>query len=150
MQLRLIFAGAVFAGLLYLGYWLHGQGYMKAQMEYKVALIEAEKKNLELTKLYIRNVERIAQEHQDELRQLEQSLASADTAVDRLRDAVRNANAGPNTAASCESDAATARSLLATCAGEYRNVARDADRLRATVLGLQNYVNEIATITGDN
>lgn len=143
MQLRLIFASVVFAGLLYLGYWLHGQGYAKATLEHQATLLEAERRNLELTKLYIANVQKIAQEHQDELRQLEESLASADTAVDRLRDAVRNANAGPNTAATCESDAATARSLLATCAGEYRNVARDADRLRATVIGLQDYVRAI-------
>lgn len=133
----------IVGGLGFLGYWLHGQGYMKAQLEYQAALFEAERKNAEITKLYIRNVERIAQEHQDELRALEESLASADTAVDRLRDAVRNANSSPDTSTTCESDAATARTLLANCAAEYRNVARDADRLRANVIGLQDYVRSI-------
>lgn len=88
-------------------------------------------------------VQRAAEEAYNEQVQMEARVAGADAAVDRLRQAVAAANQRAGAAATAAADGQTARTLLADCAGRYRDVAREADRLRATVIGLQGYARAV-------
>lgn len=89
-------------------------------------------------------VQRAAEEAYNAQVDAEAHAASADAAVDRLRQAVASANIRAGAAAAAAANGQTARALLADCAGRYRDVAREADRLRATVIGLQGYARAVA------
>lgn len=99
---------------------------------------------LQRQKELIKSVASAAQEAQDEQNAIADRLAGADDAVERLRAALRETSRRADAAASAVSDETSARTILAECAGRYRDVAREADRLRAVVLGLQAYARAVA------
>ena len=109
----------------------------------QAALLVEEQRNAALERLLVRKVERVAEDAANEQRILLERLASADLSNDRLRAAIRSADAGTDTGTASGFDAVTARALLADCAGKYRDMARTADELRANVLGLQAYVRSV-------
>lgn len=125
----------------YVGYRAGGDACETAHVD---ALRAAELKNAERTKQLVRGVEKIVEENRDAQAEIELRLADADDAVERLREAVRDADARADTTAAGAADAAAARASLADCAGKYRDMARDVDRLRATVIGLQSYAKEVS------
>lgn len=118
----------------------HAAAVASCEAEKALALAEALRRQKDM----IRGVDIAAQEAQDEQDAVEDRLAGADRAVDRLREAVASANLRADSATAAASDGATARTLLAECVGQYRDVARDADRLRAIVIGLQGYARAVS------
>lgn len=145
-RLTLILAAVVAVGAAFgVGGWLgYDRGYDVSVAEHNTALIEVERQNIARTKEYIRNVDRVAQNHQVEIQKLESNLAGTNDAVDSLHAVISRANSRTDTGATAIADAARARSLLAECAARYRDMARTADGLRATVLGLQAYALEVS------
>lgn len=95
-------------------------------------------------KALVSGVQKAAQEAYDAQVEAESNVARADRAVDGLREAAVRANLRADAAATAVADGIAARTLLAECAGLYRDVAREADRLRAVVIGLQAYAREVS------
>ena len=118
-------------------------GYGFAQARHTAELAEAQAEAARKQAALVASVNRASEKAYAEQIEAESRIAGADAAVDRLRQAVGAANDRARSAADARADASAARSLLAVCAGEYRDVAREADRLRAIVLGLQAYVREV-------
>lgn len=96
-------------------------------------------------KAMVVSVQKAAEEAYNEQVATEARLASANGAVERLRETVASANLRANTATAGALDGITARTLLATCASRYRDVAAAADRLRSTVIGLQGYARAVSS-----
>ena len=115
-----------------------------AEARHTAELAAAQAEAAQKQKALAGGVQRASEEAYHEQVQTDARLAAADAAVDRLRATVARANGRANTAASAVADAAAARSLVADCSGKYRDVARDADRLRATVIALQAYAREVS------
>ncbi|SFR40418.1 hypothetical protein SAMN04488005_1496 [Yoonia tamlensis] len=144
-RLSLILAAIVALGGVFAGGQLLGdkRGYARAQGEYAVAYAEAEAAAAEQQKALMRAVERVAENAEQERNAMQSRLTAADDSVERLRQTIRDANARADPGAPGELDAARARSLLAECTGKYRDMAHRADKLRATVIGLQDYVRAL-------
>ncbi len=144
-RLSLILAGVVALGATFVAGQVLGdkRGYARGQGEYAVAFAQAEAANANEQKVLIRAVERVAENAEIERSELEARRAAADASVERLHQAVRDANARADPSAPGELDAARARSLLAECTSKYRDMALRADKLRATVVGLQEYVRAV-------
>lgn len=145
-RLTLILGAIVACGLAYgAGQWMgYDRGADAAKAGYDAALAEAERANAEAQKVLIRQIERVAEDAEQERLAVEDRLAAAGDAVDRLRDTIRRADTNPDPSATPVADATRARALLADCAARYRDMAGQADRLRATVIGLQAYAREVS------
>ena len=91
----------------------------------------------------IKDSERVAEIVYQENLALEARADRADLSLGRLRDELARRARADAASPSAGVDGGSAGAILADCAGEYRNVAREADRLRAKLLGLQEYVREI-------
>ena len=109
----------------------------------KAALDEVNRLNAEETERLERQVKQVTENAERERQEIDDNLLAADDTVASLRSAIRDANTRADTPAACRADAAAARSLLASCASEFRDMARQADQLRATVLGWQDYYKVI-------
>lgn len=145
-SLKLIAAGLLASGVAFwagqgIGY---AKGYAASEAVHVAALAEAQRKNLEIEKALILGVEKVAQDAELERQRIEDRLVAANGAVGRLQQSIRDADARENTAATAVADAASARALLAHCAARYRDMARTADSLRATIIGLQAYSRQIS------
>ena len=145
-RLTIILAAIVVSGGMFwagqgIGY---AKGYAASQAAHVAALAVAERENAETQKALIRGVEKVAEDAEQERNAVEVRLVAAGDAVERLRQSVRDADARADTGTAAVSDAAGARALLASCAARYRDMASHADRLRATVIGLQNYAIEVS------
>lgn len=140
-QITLILAAIVVCGVAFWGGQGIGyaNGYAASQAAHVAALAEAERENAEIQKALMRGVEKVAEDAEQERVAVEIRLVAAGDAVERLRQSVRDADARASTGATAVADAARARALLASCAARYRDMASQADILRATVLGLQAY-----------
>lgn len=119
-----------------------GRGFAEAR--HLTELAEAQAAAIEKQKVLVGGVQKAAEDAYNEQVKLEGQLASADAAVDRLRQAAAAANQRAGSATASAIDGSTARTLLAICAVEYRDVAKQADRLRATVIGLQGYARAVS------
>lgn len=119
-------------------------GYRSAESRHLADLAEAQAEASRKQSALAAGVQRASEKALAEQIETEARLAVADAAVDRLRQAVGAANDRARSAAESVADAATARSLLAECAGRYRDMAREADRLRANVIGLQDYARAVS------
>lgn len=119
-----------------------GHGFAEARHTAELAKVQAAA--IEKQKVLVGGVQKAAEDAYNEQVKLEGQLASADAAVDRLRQAVAAANQRAGSATASAIDGSTARTLLALCAVEYRDVAKQADRLRATVIGLQGYARAVS------
>jgi uncharacterized membrane protein YccC len=126
-------------------WWALGYGEARNEAKHVAALIQAQADNIAKQKALISGVQKVAEDADKEQLDLERRLAGADQSLERLRQAVRDANARAGSASTAIADAARARSLLATCASQYRDLAASADRLRANVLGLQAYAKAVAS-----
>ena len=136
----IVIVGAAFTGGQILG---DRRGYVRGQGEHAVAFAQAVAESAHEQKALMRAVERVAQNAETERTEMAARLIAADASVERLRQAVRDANARADTSTSGAFDAARARSLLANCTSAYRDMAARADKLRATVIALQDYVREL-------
>lgn len=94
-------------------------------------------------KIVIAGVQKAAEDAYNEQLALETRLSAANDAVDRLRETVNAANSRANSATASAIDGSVARTLLADCAGKYRDVAKEADGLRAIILGLRRYAETV-------
>jgi hypothetical protein len=119
-------------------------GYGAAQDEAREALLTAERENAEKQKLLVRSIDKIAGETDAEIVENERRLANADRSLERLREAIRDANARADAAGTSSADAATAAASLGECAGRYRELGRQHDQIRAQLLGLQAYARSVA------
>lgn len=119
-----------------------GYGFAEARWTAEVAKVQDAATKRE--KALAGGVQRAAEDAYNEQVETEKRLADADGAVDRLRETVRIANGRANSAATAVADGQLARTLLAECAGSYRDVAKQADRLRAIVIGLQGYARAVS------
>ena len=144
-RLSLILAAIVAVGVAFTAGQLLGdqRGYARAQSEHADAFVAAEAVAANEQKALMRAVDRVAENAELERTELETRLAAADASVERLHQAIRDANASADPNAPGELDAARARSLLADCTSAYRDMAAHADKLRTTVVGLQDYVREV-------
>ncbi|MCG3266130.1 hypothetical protein [Yoonia sp. I 8.24] len=144
-RLSLVLTGGVAVGATFVAGQVLGdlRGYARGQGEYAVAFAQAEAANADEQKALMRAVERVAENAERERTNMQARLTAADDSVERLRQAIRDANARADPSAPGELDAARARSLLAECTSKYRDMAHRADKLRATVLGLQEYVRTV-------
>lgn len=142
LLLALALAFAVTNGVSFYRGYHTGQGFAEARHTAELAKAQAEAAQKQ--KALVGGVQRAAQEAYDEQVKLETRLAAADGAVDRLRETVAAANQRAGSATASAVDGSTARTLLAICATEYRDMAKQADRLRATVIGLQGYARAVS------
>ena len=144
-RLTLFFAAIVAMGAVFTSGQVLGdkRGYARGQVEHAVAFTEAEVVAANEQKALMQAVERVAENAELERTELEARLVAADVSVERLHQAVRDANSGADPGAPGELDAARARTLLAACTSAYRDMAHRADKLRATIIGLQDYVREV-------
>jgi hypothetical protein len=118
-------------------------GIKHQQDAYAVALAVENKRNREAEQVLIGKVVEVEQDAIEETLELNRRLAATDDVVAKLRTAVRSANARADASTPGDTDADSARSLLADCTGAYRDMARTADELRANVLGLQAYIDNV-------
>lgn len=142
LLLALVVAFAVTNGVSFYRGYHTGQGFAEAR--HATALAQAQAEAAQKQKVLITDVQKAAQNAYDEQVKLEARLAAADGAVDRLRETVAAANQRAGSATASAVDGSTARTLLAICATEYRDMAKQADRLRATVIGLQGYARAVS------
>lgn len=127
------------------GAWqAYRHGVEVADGRHAAALAQAQADNIAKQKALILGVQKVSEDADTEQLELERRLASADQSVERLRHAIRDANASAGSAATAVADATSARALLADCAGRYRDLAKHADKLRANVLGLQAYARVVS------
>lgn len=94
-------------------------------------------------KRLMKDAERVAEIVYQENQELEDRADRADRALAGLRAEIARRAGAAAAAPATGVDAGTAEAILAECAGEYREVAGEADRLRAQLLGLQAYVRDI-------
>lgn len=125
-------------------WWAIGYGEARNEAKHVAAVLEAQTKNIAKQKALISGVQKVAEDADIEQLDLELRLAGADQSLERLRQAIRDANARAGAAGTAVADATRARSLLATCASQYRDLAASADRLRANVIGLQAYARTVS------
>jgi uncharacterized protein HemX len=140
-------AAAAFSGLalgLLVSVWAYGHGQKVNEGRHAAALAAAQAQNMVKQKALIKGVQKVAEDADLEQTALESRLAGADLAVERLRQAVRDANARADASTTAVADAVRARTLLARCTVKYRDVAKRADQLRANVIGLQAYAVEVS------
>lgn len=137
--------GIGFAGGLAVAVWAFSFGYRMSDLEHEELLLKVENANRVKQIQLIQNVNASADKFNEEQVYLERRLAGASAAVDRLLEEVRDANVRADAASGTESDASRARTLLAQCASKYRDVAQQADKLRANVIGLQAYAKAVST-----
>lgn len=119
-------------------------GHAFAEARHTAEMAKAQAEATLKQKALVGGVQRAAEDAYNEQVALEDRLAAADGAVDRLRQAVAAANQRAGSATATAIDGSTARTLLALCAVEYRDVAKQADKLRATVIGLQGYARAVS------
>jgi uncharacterized protein with von Willebrand factor type A (vWA) domain len=100
--------------------------------------------NAAIQKSLMRGIEKVAQDAENERKQVEADLILADDELERLRQTIRSADLRGNSGTTCVSDASTARKIVADCASRYKILAGKADKLRATVLGLQAYARTVS------
>lgn len=118
-------------------------GYAFAEARHTAELAKAQAEAALKQKALIGGVQRAAEDAYNEQVKLEDRLAAANDAVDRLRETVNAANHRANSATASAIDGSVARTLLADCASRYRDVAKEADGLRAIILGLRRYAEVI-------
>lgn len=94
-------------------------------------------------KQLMKDAERVAEIVATENQALEDRLSLADRSLASLRAEIDRRARAAKAAPSAGSDADAAGAVLADCAGQYRDMAREADSLRSKLLGLQAYVREI-------
>jgi hypothetical protein len=94
-------------------------------------------------KRLMKDAERVAEIVYQENQDLAARADRADRAVVSLRAEIARRAGAAETGATTGADGSTAEAILADCAGEYRAVAGEADRLRAKLLGLQAYVRDV-------
>lgn len=135
---------ALAAGVFFVGVKGYRMGEAAATARYETLRAEERAEADRRQKALILGVQKAAQEAHDAQVEAESNVARADRAVDGLREAAVRANLRADAAATSGADGASARTLLAECVGEYRNVAKAADQLRAIVIGLQSYAREIS------
>lgn len=118
-------------------------GYAFAEARHTAELAKAQAEAALKQKALIGGVQRAAEDAYNEQVKLEDRLAAANDAVDRLRETVNAANHRANSVTASAIDGSVARTLLADCASRYRDVAKEADGLRAIILGLRRYAEVI-------
>lgn len=94
-------------------------------------------------KRLMKSAERVAEIVYQENADLEARADRADRALASLRAEVDRRARAAEAAPASGADATSAGAALADCAGKYRDLARDSDRIRAKLLGLQAYVREV-------
>ncbi|WP_156788542.1 hypothetical protein [Roseobacter sp. CCS2] len=117
------------------------------ELAQKDALLFAELENRAEERRLINEIDKLADANIEAQARIKADLGVANDAVAGLYAEVSRANARGDTSATAVADAARARALLAQCAARYRDVARRADELRATVLGLQSFARSVSSRT---
>lgn len=117
-----------------------------AQLE-RAAILQEKAEEIEAVRLrekrLMKSAEKVAENVYRENQDLEARAARADRALASLRAEIDRRARAAEASASSGADGSSAGALLAECAGRYRDMAREADKLRAKLLGLQGYVREI-------
>ena len=117
-----------------------------AQLE-RAEVLQEQQEAIEVVRLeekrLMKSAERVAEIVYLENQELEARADRADRALASLRAEIDRRARAAEAAPSAGADGGSAGALLADCASRYRDMARDADRLRAKLLGLQSYVREI-------
>lgn len=118
-------------------------GYAFAEARHTAELAKAQAEAALKQKIVIAGVQKAAEDAYNEQLALETRLAAANDAVDRLRETVNAANHRANSVTASAIDGSVARTLLADCASRYKDVAKEADGLRAIILGLRRYAKSV-------
>lgn len=134
-----------FAAGLAVAVWAWSFGMSSTEAKYAAEMLEMQADNIAKQKALVKGVQKVAEDADKEQLDLEHRLAGADQSLERLRQAVRNADARADSATTAVADAVRARAIIAHCAERYRDVAERADRLRGIVLGLQAYARTVTS-----
>lgn len=149
MPIQLIIAAVVAAVAFATGWtangWRLGQQLADVQATHAQALALAESQARTREQTLVAAKQKAEEAHEANKKQSQRAIAGARTELDRLRDILATRSAPADAAPSAGTDAAscTERELLGEGAGHLADLAAEADRLTATVSGLQGYVRGV-------
>jgi hypothetical protein len=143
MNRAALVAAAILMAIAVTGWQGYRLGYSAAEGQAREAVLEAERKNAERQKQLVRSIDKIAGDTDAEIIENERRLADAGLALERLRAAIRHAQARADAASASSAYAAAAAASLAQCAEQYRELGRQHDQIRAQLLGLQSYARTV-------
>lgn len=154
MYAQLIIAAIVAAVAFTTGWtangWRLGQQLSNLQATHAQALATAESQARAREQSLVAAKQKAEEAHEVNKKQSQRAIAGARSELDRLRDllATRAAShpaADPAPSAGTDAAACTERELLGEGAGHLAELAAEADRLTATVSGLQGYIRGVCT-----
>lgn len=125
--------------------WRLGQQISTIQAEHAQALATAQANARAKEQTLVTAKHKAEEAHAVTKKQSQRAIAGARTELDRLRDLLATRSADTDTAASPRTDGAACqeRELLGEGAGHLADMAAEADRLAATLTGLQGYVQAV-------
>lgn len=128
--------------------WGRADGAALAQARHAAELRAAQDMAAARERALVQGVEQLAEEVVAREQEMRDRAGGADLALERLRAEIGRADAAAtDTGAAAAADAARARALLAECATAHRQLAGEADSIRARLIGLQDYVRR-ACVSG--
>ena len=151
---KLIAAALVALGLVFSHGWFYHEGkasgkaaFEKARAEYTERVLEQERLAREKEQALIADKQQAEVKYEQVKRAAANAATGALSELDRLHHTLaareaRAAAAAPSTCAGAHARATEAE-LFGTCAGALTQLAADADGLRAQLIGLQAYVNNV-------
>ena len=127
--------------------WRYNARIAQMQQAHALSLQRAEASARQVERNMQAQVERIADEADKTQTKLVVRAAAAERSARGLRDEIARLNARPAPtdpeASSYAGEASAARELLGACSDRYTAVAKEADRIRDQVIGLQDYVKSV-------
>jgi len=125
--------------------WRYGQQLAEIRSQAAQELATAESTARAREQILVSAKHQAEEAHAVTKKQSQRAIAGARSELDRLRDilATRHANTDPTTSPRTDGAACIERQLLGEGAGHLADLAAEADRLSATLTGLQGYVNAV-------
>jgi hypothetical protein len=139
-------AAAVLAVFLAATHWkLYVAGQNSVRVQYQAAALKAEQQARSKEQTLLQQKQKAEAAYVKEKQKAAAAAAGADRALDGLRDALAERAAAADTATCTRVDAGVGleQELLGRCAVTLVELAEEADRLEAIVVGLQGYVKNV-------
>lgn len=140
----LLCAAIGFAGAWQVQSWRYGQQLADIRSQAAQALAEAESTARAKEQILVTAKHKAEEAHAVTKKQYQRAIAGARSEFDRLRDVLAaRSHTDPATSTRTDGASCTERELLGEGAGHLADLAAEADRLSATLTGLQGYVNAV-------